>query len=91
MEVDDKDADYSEVMNDPDFLQSVLQVGDFSFLGIRDPETNRDSNLTRISDLSPDTDDRLVRFSGFSSYCSNYLTSGHKSIQTGPQSGPTAK
>ncbi len=26
MEVDDKDADYSEVMNDPDFLQSVLQV-----------------------------------------------------------------
>jgi hypothetical protein len=27
MEVDDKDADYSEVMNDPDFLQSVLQVG----------------------------------------------------------------
>ena len=26
MEVDDKDADYSEVMNDPAFLQSVLQV-----------------------------------------------------------------
>jgi len=25
MEVDDKDQDYSEVMNDPDFLQSVLQ------------------------------------------------------------------
>ena len=27
MDVDDKEADYSEVMNDPDFLQSVLQVG----------------------------------------------------------------
>merc|ERR1711862_287292 len=25
MEVDDKDQDYSEVMNDPAFLQSVLQ------------------------------------------------------------------
>ena len=26
MDVDDKDQDYSEVMNDPEFLQSVLQV-----------------------------------------------------------------
>merc|ERR1712141_287795 len=25
MDVDDKDQDYSEVMNDPEFLQSVLQ------------------------------------------------------------------
>ena len=26
MDVDDKDADYSEVMNDPAFLQSVLET-----------------------------------------------------------------
>ena len=29
MDVDDKDQDYSEVMNDPEFLQSVLQVNGF--------------------------------------------------------------
>ena len=29
MDVDDKDQDYSEVMNDPEFLQSVLQVNVF--------------------------------------------------------------
>ena len=40
MDVDDKDQDYSEVMNDPEFLQSVLQVNiipiaQWSGLGLR--------------------------------------------------------
>ena len=40
MDVDDKDQDYSEVMNDPEFLQSVLQVNvipiaQWSRLGLR--------------------------------------------------------